>query len=484
MPVYRIEINGHTYRVESDTELTDAQAYQAANSSPEAMKDSRERLAAANAKPLKASTEGNAVSKFGNTPIGSTVLDIAQAYDTHGRKAFQQGAQDVAEGNVKKGVHGLVTGAGVMAAPVALPLSVAEVGIPATIGGLVGGTGGSVLGKATAEGLGADEDTANLIGDVTGIAGGALGGRGANALWRSKPGRAAVLKVVKETARTGKPLEATSKEVAGHVLKMMAPEEAQAAAAPKLTARQAAAAAEQARLEAAGVVPNAEAAATSPTAAEHVGNKSLDTYRVPYTDNNADAVARARAASPAAQPAAQPATLKPAPISSAQQVEGLDPAAIGVEQPNTLLEHMSEQDLQDLVGNRSAGAMRLADRKALLQSLLNKLAKDERGVVYLTRRAPEIPSGRTTFENTPRAQELKDILGDGGLESLISMAPGSQAEQYRMQLLSSQLDPRITGLMPDATPARAISGPQGVPASAQVENPLMRALLSKVAAEE
>lgn len=72
MPVYRIDIGDHTYRVESDRELSDQQAYDAARSSPAAVQDQNEVMRANMAKQAGA---GEASSPWSPSAIGKRAVE-------------------------------------------------------------------------------------------------------------------------------------------------------------------------------------------------------------------------------------------------------------------------------------------------------------------------------------------------------------------------------------------------------------------------
>lgn len=91
--------------------------------------------------------------------------------------------QIMTPGMRKEGLHNLVTGVGKFAAVPLLPIAAVSNPI-ATIGGIVGGGLGSSAGEYVSKKMGAEDDTAALVGDASGIAGGTLGQMGANALGR------------------------------------------------------------------------------------------------------------------------------------------------------------------------------------------------------------------------------------------------------------------------------------------------------------
>lgn len=72
MPVYRIDIGDHTYRVESDSELSDQQAYDAARSSPAAIQDQNEVMRSNMA---KQATAGEAPSQWTPAAMGQRALE-------------------------------------------------------------------------------------------------------------------------------------------------------------------------------------------------------------------------------------------------------------------------------------------------------------------------------------------------------------------------------------------------------------------------
>ena len=79
-------------------------------------------------------------------------------------------------GQRKEGLHNLIEGVGKFAAVPMLPLAAVAAPIPTALG-VVGGTVGGVAGKTTAKMMGAEDDTAALVGDVSGIAAGTLAAR-------------------------------------------------------------------------------------------------------------------------------------------------------------------------------------------------------------------------------------------------------------------------------------------------------------------
>lgn len=80
------------------------------------------------------------------------------------------GAADMARGNVARGAHRVISGAGASTVPL-LPFAAAGAPV-ALLRTLVGGYAGGKAGQAGAEALGADEDQAALAGDVGNLAGG------------------------------------------------------------------------------------------------------------------------------------------------------------------------------------------------------------------------------------------------------------------------------------------------------------------------
>lgn len=78
------------------------------------------------------------------------------------------------DSEVQKGLHDVVTGAGEAIAPVALPLAAAAAPV-ATVTGLGLGMLGQQAGHAGVKALGGSEDTANLVGDATGLVSGMFG---------------------------------------------------------------------------------------------------------------------------------------------------------------------------------------------------------------------------------------------------------------------------------------------------------------------
>lgn len=105
---------------------------------------------------------------------------FGQAYLQHGPRTVIQGARDVVQGNISKGLHDVISGAGITAAPIVLPELVAGLAAAplATTGYLATGLGTGMAGQALASrgarALGATPDQAQLAGDVGGIAGSAL----------------------------------------------------------------------------------------------------------------------------------------------------------------------------------------------------------------------------------------------------------------------------------------------------------------------
>lgn len=91
-------------------------------------------------------------------------------YDRQSFGSVGKGAADIARGKFARGGHEIISG-GMNATTPLLPL-VAPAAPLATVRGLAGGAAGTYLGREGAKALGADEDQADLVGDVTGIAGG------------------------------------------------------------------------------------------------------------------------------------------------------------------------------------------------------------------------------------------------------------------------------------------------------------------------
>ena len=87
------------------------------------------------------------------------------------------GAKDVAEGNIAKGAHRIISGAGTAVTPLAPFALPAMAAAPVATGlSIAGGIGGQKIAHAGAEALGATPDQADLAGDIGGIAGGYAGG--------------------------------------------------------------------------------------------------------------------------------------------------------------------------------------------------------------------------------------------------------------------------------------------------------------------
>jgi hypothetical protein len=110
----------------------------------------------------------------GMTAEADSYRDMGQLYKTHGPSELVGGAQDIAQGNVARGAHRMLSGGTVTAAPIVAPLAIrAMVQTPVmTALGFGAGTAGHVGGQATASALGATEDQAMLAGDLTSLAAG------------------------------------------------------------------------------------------------------------------------------------------------------------------------------------------------------------------------------------------------------------------------------------------------------------------------
>lgn len=81
------------------------------------------------------------------------------------------GVKDIAHGDIAKGAHRVISGAGEAVAPVALPFAAAAA--PAATAVALGtGAVGQTVGKEGAKALGASEDQSDLAGDITGLAAG------------------------------------------------------------------------------------------------------------------------------------------------------------------------------------------------------------------------------------------------------------------------------------------------------------------------
>ena len=175
MPTYRITIDGKTYRVESPTELTDVQAYQAVQAehekSPDVLAEKNARLRAASALPLREEqrTWGNTARSFieGATAPGTYLAEgpgrVVEAAKTMGRQG----------GPSAQSVSGIIRGAGVAALPFA-PAAIAAAPAAAIPAFLFGGAGAAIAGK-TAELAGADSGEQALAEDIGGLAGGGGG---------------------------------------------------------------------------------------------------------------------------------------------------------------------------------------------------------------------------------------------------------------------------------------------------------------------
>lgn len=84
-----------------------------------------------------------------------------------------EGIADLSRGNLARGAHEVITGAGLTAAPAVLPYAAVTAPL-ATLSGLLFGAGGQAVTRRAAVLMGAEPDTADLAGDVGGImAGGA-----------------------------------------------------------------------------------------------------------------------------------------------------------------------------------------------------------------------------------------------------------------------------------------------------------------------
>jgi len=103
-----------------------------------------------------------------------------------GPGTFGKGMGEVIQpGKHMAGLHDMATGAGEMALPL-LPGAIWAK--PAqTIAGLITGAGTGAAGKFGSAALGVDEDTSDVIGDATGLAGGLLGGKFVPSLFRADP---------------------------------------------------------------------------------------------------------------------------------------------------------------------------------------------------------------------------------------------------------------------------------------------------------
>lgn len=80
------------------------------------------------------------------------------------------GVKDIAQGNIARGAHRIISGALNVPAPL-LPIVGAAAPVP-TVVGLATGALGQKAGKAGSKALGASEDQSDLIGDITGLVGG------------------------------------------------------------------------------------------------------------------------------------------------------------------------------------------------------------------------------------------------------------------------------------------------------------------------
>lgn len=81
------------------------------------------------------------------------------------------GVKDILRGDIAKGAHRVISGAGEAAAPVVLPFAAAAAPA-ATAVALGSGAVGQTVGKEGAKALGATEDQSDLAGDITGIGAG------------------------------------------------------------------------------------------------------------------------------------------------------------------------------------------------------------------------------------------------------------------------------------------------------------------------
>lgn len=131
--------------------------------------------------------------------VGAGVGDEAQGnaqmasqYVQSGPGEIGGGLKDVAQGNVARGLHRAIKGAGVTAIPLtasAAPIAAASAPVPFFLSALMG-TGGGIAAQKGAQFLGATPDQADLAGDVGAIAGGyggyKLGNSDANNFLASK----------------------------------------------------------------------------------------------------------------------------------------------------------------------------------------------------------------------------------------------------------------------------------------------------------
>lgn len=108
---------------------------------------------------------------------------VRRGLEEMGLRVFDPIDKEYAPTNARRGIHDVLVGGGVTAAPMAVPslvrsLATAPAATTTAVGGAVaGGTAGQAIAEGGARAMGADEDTAALVGDVGAIAGGGLGAK-------------------------------------------------------------------------------------------------------------------------------------------------------------------------------------------------------------------------------------------------------------------------------------------------------------------
>lgn len=109
---------------------------------------------------------------------GANLADALSSWDSASGGEIAGGIHDIFRGDIAKGLHRILGGAGAAAlpaAPLALPAAAAS---PVTTGlSIGGGIAGSKLAKSAATGLGATPEQAELAGDVGALAGGYAGAK-------------------------------------------------------------------------------------------------------------------------------------------------------------------------------------------------------------------------------------------------------------------------------------------------------------------
>lgn len=129
------------------------------------------------------------------------------------------GVTDIAHGDIAKGAHRVISGAGEGLAPVTLPFAAAAAPV-ATAVALGTGAAGQMAGKEGAKALGASEDQSDLAGDIGGLAGGYGGakvgkvpiGRIARTGGKLAMGAAEDIPLVRQAAKVGKYWNETAPE--------------------------------------------------------------------------------------------------------------------------------------------------------------------------------------------------------------------------------------------------------------------------------